>query len=100
MIHIASVWVPFTSESKEAIAHYPQIIKETVFALQECGRRLAVYLRRRQRAAEQARKRQYISQYIPHLARGLCEILDLRERDEQGVVRNLSRMLERTHLES
>jgi DNA topoisomerase-6 subunit B len=28
MVHIASVWVPFTSESKEAIAHYPEIIKE------------------------------------------------------------------------
>ncbi|MCK5173984.1 MAG: DNA topoisomerase VI subunit B, partial [Planctomycetes bacterium] len=27
MVHIASVWVPFTSESKEAIAHYPEIIK-------------------------------------------------------------------------
>ncbi len=24
MVHIASVWVPFTSESKEAIAHYPR----------------------------------------------------------------------------
>ena len=28
-VHIASVWVPFTSESKEAIAHYPEIIKGT-----------------------------------------------------------------------
>jgi len=27
IVHIASVWVPFTSESKEAIAHYPEIIK-------------------------------------------------------------------------
>src|SRR3989344_1372100 len=28
LVHIASVWVPFTSESKEAIAHYPEIVKE------------------------------------------------------------------------
>ncbi|OHB54991.1 MAG: DNA topoisomerase VI subunit B, partial [Planctomycetes bacterium RBG_13_44_8b] len=35
MIHIASVWVPFTSESKEAIAHYPEIIKEIKLAIQE-----------------------------------------------------------------
>ncbi|MDH3284942.1 MAG: DNA topoisomerase VI subunit B, partial [Acidobacteriota bacterium] len=27
-VHLASVWVPFTSESKEAIASYPEIIKE------------------------------------------------------------------------
>lgn len=40
MVHIASVWVPFTSESKEAIAHYPEIIREITFCMQECGRRL------------------------------------------------------------
>src|SRR5205823_7431645 len=28
MVHMASVWVPFTSESKEAIASYPEIMKE------------------------------------------------------------------------
>src|SRR6185436_20680918 len=38
LVHIASVWVPFTSESKEAVAHYPEIIKEIQLAAQECGR--------------------------------------------------------------
>ncbi|MDP3918626.1 MAG: DNA topoisomerase VI subunit B, partial [Nanoarchaeota archaeon] len=32
MVHMASVWVPFTSESKEAIASYPEIIKEVKLA--------------------------------------------------------------------
>jgi DNA topoisomerase VI B subunit len=27
-VHVASVWVPFTSESKEAVASYPEILKE------------------------------------------------------------------------
>ena len=40
LIHIASVWVPFTSESKEAIAAYPEILKEIKLGLQECGRKL------------------------------------------------------------
>src|SRR3989338_4680732 len=40
VVHIASVWVPFTSESKEAIAHYPEILKEMKLALQDCGRKL------------------------------------------------------------
>ena len=34
MVHIASVWVPFTSESKEAVACYPEIQKELRLALQ------------------------------------------------------------------
>jgi DNA topoisomerase VI subunit B len=41
VVHIASVWVPFTSESKEAIAQYPEILKEIKLALQEAGRNLS-----------------------------------------------------------
>ena len=41
------VWVPFTSESKEAVAHYPEIIKEIQLAAQECGRKLATFIRKR-----------------------------------------------------
>ncbi len=43
-VHMASVWVPFTSESKEAIANYPVIVKEIKLALQDCARKLSVYL--------------------------------------------------------
>jgi len=100
VVHIASVWVPFTSESKEAIAHYPEIIKEVTAALQECGRRLAVHLRKRKRLAEVERKRSYISLYIPHLALGIRDILDLSDRQEAAVVKNLNGLLERTHLET
>lgn len=99
MLHMASVWVPFTSESKEAVAHYPEIIKEAVFGLQECGRRLSVYLNRRRRQAEVERKRQYIAMYIPHLAVGLREILDLNDREETRLVKTLSALLERSRLE-
>src|SRR6267143_2519727 len=45
-VHMASVWVPFTSESKEAIAEYDEIHKEINLALRECGRRLGAFLRR------------------------------------------------------
>ena len=37
MVHMASVWVPFTSESKEAIAGYPEIMKELRLGLQAVG---------------------------------------------------------------
>ena len=83
MVHIASVWVPFTSESKEAIAHYPEIIKEIRLALQECGRRVATHIRKRRRAADEAKKRAYIEKYIPQVAVGLQQILGLlRQRSK------------------
>ena len=45
LVHVASVWVPYTSESKEAIEPYPEILKEIKLGLQECARKLAHYLR-------------------------------------------------------
>ena len=100
MVHMASVWVPFTSESKEAIAHYPEIIREMTFCLQECGRQLSVYLRKRFRLMEFDRKRNYMALYIPHLALGLKNILDLNDKQEKGIIANLNKMLERTHLDT
>jgi DNA topoisomerase VI subunit B len=63
-VHVASVWVPFTSESKEAIADYDEIRKEIKLALQECGRRLGVFLRRRERAQSEFRRRNIFELYI------------------------------------
>jgi DNA topoisomerase-6 subunit B len=63
-VHMASVWVPFTSESKEAIADYDEIRKEIKLALQECGRRLGMFLRRRERAKGEFRRRNIFALYI------------------------------------
>ncbi len=99
VLHMASVWVPFTSESKDAIASYAEILREATFALQECGRRLSVFLSRRHREAEALRKRDYMQLYIPHLALGLKGVLALSDREESDIKRRLEKMLERTHLD-
>ena len=67
-IHMASVWVPFTSESKEAIADYDEIRKEIRLALQECGRRLATYLRKRAHAKSEFERRNIFALYIEEVA--------------------------------
>jgi DNA topoisomerase-6 subunit B len=96
VVHIASAWVPFTSESKEAIAHYPEIIKEIKLALQECGRQLNRFIRRGAKAKEEAKKRSYIEQYIPHIGVALKEILALSEKEEDRVVDTLRDTLEKS----
>lgn len=96
LVHIASAWVPFTSESKEAIAHYTEIVKEIKLALQESGRRLARFIRKGQRAREEAKKRSYIEQYIPHIGIALQEILDFSDGEEKKVVTKLKDTLERS----
>ncbi len=96
LVHIASVWVPFTSESKEAVASYPEIIKEIRLALQEAGRRVGVFVRKRRRQADEYKKRSYIEKYIPHIGDALQEILGQTNRKRDKNVSNLKTILERS----
>ena len=96
MLHIASVWVPFTSESKEAVAHYPEIIKELKLAIQECGRKLGMHVRKQKRIKDELIKRSYIEIYLPHIGQALQEILALKEPQVDKVVNNLTNILEKT----
>ena len=94
--HVVSVWVPFTSESKEAVASYDEILKEIRLAFMEIGRRLGVHLRKARRQADEMKKRAYIDAYLPHVGFALQEILDLEDPQREKTVDNLRAVLERT----
>ena len=94
MVHMASVWVPFTSESKEAVASYPEIVKEIRLALMEAGRRLGGFVRKRKKAADEARKHAYITKYIPHIGDALRDILGLTQKKRDETVKSLKEILE------
>jgi DNA topoisomerase-6 subunit B len=96
MVHIASVWVPFTSESKEAIAHYPEIVKEIKLAVQECGRKLGLHVRRQRRIKAEMVKRSYIETYLPYIGEALSDILKLEDRQVSTVVKILKTTLEKS----
>jgi len=74
MVHIASVWVPFTSESKEAIAGYPEIQKELRLALQAVGRKLGMYLRRRKKVKQEGERRSVFLRYLKEVATAVSTI--------------------------
>jgi DNA topoisomerase-6 subunit B len=71
MIHMASVWVPFTSESKEAVADYDEIRKEMKLALMECGRKLGTYLRKRAQSRREAERRDVFERYIGEISQAV-----------------------------
>ena len=96
MVHIASVWVPFTSESKESVASYPEIAKEIRLALQDVGRKLGIYIRRGLREADAEKKRSYIEKYIPHIGIALQEILAISDKERDKVCDTLKDTLERS----
>jgi len=94
LVHIASVWVPFTSESKEAIAQYPEIIKEMKLALQEAGRKLGSYVKKKKRVGFELKKRSYIEKYIPHVGEALKELVGLKDDEEKKIELLLKEILE------
>ena len=95
-VHIASVWVPFTSESKEAVASYPEILKELRLALMEAGRRLGAFVRHRRRVADEEKKRSYIEKYIPHIGDALQQILGLSDAKRNRTIEDLKSILEQS----
>jgi DNA topoisomerase-6 subunit B len=74
MVHMGSVWVPFTSESKEAIAGYPEIQKELRLALQAVGRKLGMYLRRRRRVKHEGERRSIFLRYLGEVASAVSHL--------------------------
>ena len=96
LVHVASVWVPYTSESKEAIEPYPDILKEITLGLQKCGRELAHYVRRRTELRREYDRRTYIEKYLPHIGIALQEILALSDDERDASMSKLDDVLHKT----
>ena len=89
MVHMASVWVPFTSESKEAIASYPEIIKEIKSALQECGRKLASHVRKIKKVEHEKKRKKIFEMYIREVVASLDKITKV---DKEKLIKNLEKI--------
>jgi DNA topoisomerase-6 subunit B len=85
-LHLCSVWVPFTSESKEAIANYEIIIKEIKLALQECARQLSIFLSGKRKHAMLTRKKSTFERYAGETARALGIMTDERPEDIESKI--------------
>ncbi len=94
IVHMASVWAPFTSESKEAIAHYDEIIKETKLALQECGRTLQIYVGKKQRKQLAEKKADMFKLYSIELAEAIAALTGAKQEEiEKKLVKLTDEML-------
>ena len=92
LVHFVSVWVPFTSEGKQAIANYPVIMKEVKLALQDAGRKLAKYIRQKNRLREKQMRRMLFERYIPVVAESLGK---LTRKDPKVIKEKLEKIIKR-----
>ncbi|HYR87793.1 MAG TPA: DNA topoisomerase VI subunit B [Terriglobia bacterium] len=100
MVHMASVWVPFTSESKEAIASYPEVTKELRLGLQAVGRKLAMYLNRRNRVRQEGERREVFLRYLGEVASAVASIKDYGDRSRKELYGRLLHVAKRKTAEA
>jgi DNA topoisomerase-6 subunit B len=100
MVHMASVWVPFTSESKEAIAGYPEIQKELRLGLQAVGRKLGMYLNRRQKVKQEGERRSVFLRYLGEVATAVGVIQEFDDKKVKALYEKLLHVAKRKTAEA
>ncbi len=96
LIHLASTNIPYTSESKEAIAPIPEIVDEVRLALMEAGRKLKEYIERKSKKQKKKKKEEVMSRILPLIAEKVCEIL---EKDKLEVDKIVARVMGYVYVE-
>jgi DNA topoisomerase-6 subunit B len=86
LVHVASTKIPFTSESKDAIADVPDILAEIELGLKETARKLRRYMTRQSALSDRREKEEIIMKILPRIAKKLSEILEQDEPDIGPVV--------------
>jgi DNA topoisomerase-6 subunit B len=92
--------VPFTSESKEAIAGYPEIQKELRLGLQAVGRKLGMYLNRRQKVKQEGERRSIFLRYLGEVAQAVGDIQDYSDKKRTEVYERLLHIAKRKTAEA
>jgi len=86
LVHVASTNIPFTSESKDAIADVPEIMAEVELGMKDVARKLRKYLARQSVLSERKEKEEIIRKILPRIAKKLSDILGQEEPDIGPVV--------------
>jgi len=92
LVDFVSVWVPFTTEGKQAVASYPDIIKEIKLALQDAGRKLSKFVSQRKRARDTLMRKELFEKYIPELAESLEKLTD---QEKQKIIEKLEKIIKK-----
>jgi len=90
LVHMASVWVPFVSEGKEAVADYDEIRREVKLGIAECGRRLGTLLRRKRTRVTYAKRRDVFTRYIDEVVDAARAITVLNKEEFRKSLISLS----------
>ncbi|MEM7813517.1 MAG: DNA topoisomerase VI subunit B [Candidatus Aenigmatarchaeota archaeon] len=89
VVHMCSVWVPFISEAKTAIAPYPEIVKEMKLAIQDAARELGRYLSGKRRRGEARRRFLIFERYATEVAEALSQLTKKPKSDIEKKLKSM-----------
>ncbi|MEM5881918.1 MAG: DNA topoisomerase VI subunit B [Candidatus Aenigmatarchaeota archaeon] len=81
LVDFISVWIPYKSEGKQAIAEYPEIIKELELAIQEALRKVSIHISKKKRAELVKMKRNVFERYLPEVAKSIAILANYDEKE-------------------
>ena len=81
MVHVASTNVPFTSESKDAVANIPELESEIELAIREAARELKSFLKKRRSMQQRREKQDKLATILPEMAEKLTQVTDNGDLD-------------------
>ncbi|SEV85973.1 DNA topoisomerase VI subunit B [Natrinema salifodinae] len=94
MIHVASTNVPFTSESKDAVANVPEIEDEIELAIREAARELKSFLNKRRSMQKRRKKQNVLGKILPEMAEKVAEVTGRGEPDiDDAIARIMNNVL-------
>jgi len=86
LVHVASTKIPFTSESKEAIAEVSEIKNEVELALRACAKKMLTHIRKKKKYKKLKEKETIIRQLLPLIAQKSSHIIGKPVPEIEGVI--------------
>lgn len=77
--HICSTKIPYKTVGKELIADRPEIERELLNGLREAGRRLSIFLSRKERIAYERHRLDIFEKYLPKIAQFSTKLANRKE---------------------
>jgi DNA topoisomerase-6 subunit B len=97
MVHVASTNVPFTSESKDALASVENIEYEIEQAVREVARSMKKYLKKQKSLQKRKRKENVIADILPKMASKLAETAEVDTPTHHG---SLARVMNNLYIQT
>ncbi len=86
LTHISSTQIPFTNESKEAIADIPEIESEIKLAFRECARKVQSHISKKVKRKKTREKFDLITKILPEIAKKSASMLNKPEPPLEKVI--------------